>query len=257
MLPGSPCPSMDCHDKDFLMAGAAPVRVAVVDDDTLMRKAFMDGIDPAVAGVLEAASVEALPAGLSSSVDVLVLDLRLHGAGHRDGARAAGGVQGTAAVRVAAGTGVPVLLYTNEQRPEVLASCLAVGASGLVGKRDPLHVLVEGILQVATGDSFLSPSSAGILTRLQRLRADGLVLTDRQVDVLRLRASGFDRPRIAARLHLSPKTVESHIEAIGRAYADFLRLNSAAQLLHDLGLGPGDLVDPADLPRRRRRRSSD
>jgi DNA-binding NarL/FixJ family response regulator len=227
------------------------ITIAVVDDDTLMRKAFTDGIDGRVRTVVASPSVEQLPADVPTTCVAIVLDLRLRSLSSAEQGTV---LQGTAAVRSASRLGLPILLYTNEQRLEVLAACMAVGASGLVFKADPLEDLVEGLLQVVEGLTFITPAAAGLLSRLDTLRSSGLALTDRQIDVLKLRASGFERSRIAERLHLSPKTVETHIAGVGQVYGQYLRDRGEGQLLHDLGLEDGDLVDPGHLPRRRRRR---
>ena len=228
------------------------IAIAVVDDDTLMRRAFLDGIDPRVRAVAVVPRVEPLPATVATDCSAIVVDLRLRTASSPD----QDVVQGTAAVLYALRFGLPILIYTNEQRLEVLAACMAIGAKGLVFKADSLEDLVEGLLQVGEGATFVTPAAAGLLARLNALRSNGLALTDRQIDVLKLRASGFDRQRIASRLSLSTKTVESHIAAVGLVYADYLREHGTGQLLHDLGLEDGDLVDPRHLPRRRRRRLS-
>jgi DNA-binding CsgD family transcriptional regulator len=58
-----------------------------------------------------------------------------------------------------------------------------------------------------------------LLERPQPSRWSRLGITDRQADVLRLLAEGISNREIAARLHLSPRTVEKHIEALLRKTA--------------------------------------
>ena len=56
----------------------------------------------------------------------------------------------------------------------------------------------------------------GLLEQPQPSRWSRLGITDRQADVLRLVAEGISNKEIAARLHLSPRTVEKHIESLLR-----------------------------------------
>jgi len=58
-----------------------------------------------------------------------------------------------------------------------------------------------------------------LLTRAQPSRLSRLGITDRQADVLRLVAAGSANKQIAARLHLSPRTVEKHVENLFRITA--------------------------------------
>ena len=50
-------------------------------------------------------------------------------------------------------------------------------------------------------------------------RWTGLGITDREADVLRLVAEGLANKQIAARLHISPRTVEKHVESLLRKTA--------------------------------------
>ena len=58
-----------------------------------------------------------------------------------------------------------------------------------------------------------------LLEQPQPSRWSRLGITDRQADVLRLVAEGISNKEIAARLHLSPRTVEKHIESLLRKTA--------------------------------------
>jgi DNA-binding CsgD family transcriptional regulator/tetratricopeptide (TPR) repeat protein len=75
-------------------------------------------------------------------------------------------------------------------------------------------------------DTFLRHGIEPLALRCRRLleqpqpsRWSRLGITDRQADVLRLVAEGISNKEIAARLHLSPRTVEKHIESLLRKTA--------------------------------------
>ena len=74
--------------------------------------------------------------------------------------------------------------------------------------------------------SFTAHGIAPLAERCRRLlqepqpsRWSRLGITDRQADVLRLLAQGLSNKEIAARLHLSPRTVEKHVESLLRKTA--------------------------------------
>jgi DNA-binding CsgD family transcriptional regulator len=67
-----------------------------------------------------------------------------------------------------------------------------------------------------------------LLEQPQPSRWSRLGITDRQADVLRLVAEGISNKEIAARLHLSPRTVEKHIECLLRKTAARSRTQLAA-----------------------------
>jgi len=227
----------------------APIRVAVVEDESVMLRAFSIGIAVGIECAVGVSAVEDLPAEVRRTCDVIVLDLQLRGpAVQRDIAH------GTRAVVEVGKFGLPVLIYTSESRPEVLAACLALGAVGLVLKQESIDVLAAAIRAVDAGQIFISPVPAGLLTRLKALPTFGLQLTDRQIEILRMRAIGKSRTKIGEQLNISVKTVESHLRNIGLVYGQYMRDHGEAGLLRNLGIGDGDLVDPELVPRRRRAR---
>lgn len=219
-------------------SAAPPVRrrprVAVVDDDTLVREGVALRL-PAVEVVVQAADLRSFQRAAvpPDGVDVVLLDLRLSGPD--------GTVQGRAAVSELVGAGYRVLIYTNDRRPVVLAGCLAAGARGLVQKTEPIGALLAAIEIVAEGGHRIGTEIAGVA---EILAHRGLLpsLPPRQVEVLQGRARGETFASIARRLHLSERTVESYMREVGLKFADYLTTHSPADLERELGLSPEDLL---------------
>ena len=212
----------------------SPVRVAAIDDDTVIR----DGLPRLATGLVFAAAfatVEAFLAG-QPAVDVVLLDLNLGGTGRT------GGLQGGAAVSAVAAAGFPVLIYTNERRREVLVGCLAAGALGVVHKAEPIAVLEAAATAVAGGEVVVTDAIAG-LVELANSRGRLPTLSPRERDVLRGRARGESFASIGARLYISPKTAQEYMASVTGKFGDYLRSHSAADLEHQLGFAPGDLLD--------------
>jgi DNA-binding NarL/FixJ family response regulator len=96
------------------------------------------------------------------------------------------------------------------------------GARGYVTKAISGPELREAIERVRAGDAYFSPRLAGFV--LDAFRGDAPVtldpeldqLTRREREVLRLIGSGYTYKEAAARLHISARTVETHVSAVLR-----------------------------------------
>ncbi len=93
---------------------------------------------------------------------------------------------------------------------------LKSGASGYLLKDCAFEELARAIRAVVAGKTYLSPAISGVvvddyLHRLSKVDfSDSEVLTDREREVLQLIAEGKSTKRIALKLHISVKTVETH-----------------------------------------------
>ena len=105
---------------------------------------------------------------------------------------------------------------------EDVIGVIRAGARGYVTKTISGDELAAAIERVARGDAVFSPRLAGFV--LDAFRAGERVggdaeldeLTAREREVLQLIARGYRYKEIAARLHLSVKTVESHVSSVLR-----------------------------------------
>src|SRR5919198_246132 len=110
-------------------------------------------------------------------------------------------------VRVLVGDGTDVL------------DALLAGATGYLVKGTEPAALVAGIRAAAAGDALLSPGLATkLLGRVQAAAPvaarEGVALSERELEVLRLLAAGKANADIARELFLSPYTVRNHISSI-------------------------------------------
>ena len=113
-----------------------------------------------------------------------------------------------------------------------IAQALQSGAIGYVLKGCEEEHLIRAVREAAAGRRFLCPpvTERAIEAYIEQARTAPLdpheTLTAREREVLQLAAEGTTNPEIAARLHISQRTVETHL---GRIYAK-LGLNTRAQL---------------------------
>jgi two-component system, NarL family, response regulator NreC len=111
---------------------------------------------------------------------------------------------------------VKVLALTAHRASAYLTQMLKVGASGYVLKQAAFNELVDAILAVAKGETYIDQSSQELMhysagaNTVRRGDAQGKPLSEREVQVMSLVASGFTNKEIANQLAISVKTVETH-----------------------------------------------
>ncbi|GAA0984399.1 response regulator transcription factor [Acrocarpospora macrocephala] len=190
------------------------VRVLVVDDQQLIRESIASLLDiqPGITVVGMAgdgrAAVELV---LALSPDVVLMDVRMP---TMDGIEAVSVLRGRApACRV-------VMLTTFDDEEYVVAA-LRAGASGYLLKDRPSRELADAVRLAHAGVVQFDPAAAARLAAaLTRTAAvppvdqAGHSLTGREVEVLRLVATGSTNREIARRLYLSEGTVKNHISRI-------------------------------------------
>lgn len=190
--------------------GAAErVRVLVADDHPIVRGgliALLDTLDGVEVVGQAGTGREAVRAAVEHRPDVVVMDLRMPDLD---------GVEATRLIRDRL-PGVAVLVLTMFDEDVLVEGALAAGARGYLLKGAAGAEIERAIRTVAAGDTVLSRSVAErVLGRVGAAPAvHTLGLTPREREVLDLIARGLGNATIAARLHLSPKTVGNHISAI-------------------------------------------
>ncbi|MEA2579293.1 MAG: hypothetical protein QOE83_185 [Actinomycetota bacterium] len=190
----------------------APIKVFLVDDHRL----FLAGVRSELSANVEivgdagdaATAIRKIPA---ASPDVVLLDVHLP--------------DGTAAQVIEAIAKVApdvrfLALSVSDAAEDVIAT-IRSGARGYVTKTIGPDELVHAIKRVHDGDAVFSPRLAGFVLDAFAGQAPPIdpeidQLTAREREVLRFIARGYTYREAAAELHISVKTVETHVSAVLR-----------------------------------------
>jgi DNA-binding NarL/FixJ family response regulator len=187
--------------------------VYLVDDHALFRAGVRAELGEHVTIAGEAADVLSAAAGiLATRPDVVLLDVHLPGGGGR---------AVIDAVRHDAPEQKFLALSVSDAAEDVIA-VIRAGARGYVTKTIAANELIDAIRRVQEGDAVFSPRLAGFVLDAFSGSLPGVVdpeldlLTAREQEVMRLIARGYAYKEVASRLHLSVKTVETHVSAVLR-----------------------------------------
>lgn len=191
-----------------------PIRVALVDDQALVRSGFrmMVEAEPDIEVVGEANDgLEALEMMHEVAVDVLLMDVRMPGID---------GIETTKRI-IDAGYPVKIIILTTFDLDEYVYQALRAGASGFLLKDARATEMVDAIRAVDSGDAIMAPSTtkrllSNLVSNPEPNHRDPRLdmLTEREVDVLRDIARGYSNIEIADNLHLAEGTIKTHVSRL-------------------------------------------
>ncbi|MEV7623312.1 response regulator transcription factor [Actinoplanes sp. NPDC089786] len=189
------------------------ITVLLADDQQLVRAGFRSLLkrDREITVVAEASTGdEAVRTTKATKPDVVLMDIRMPGLD---------GIEATR--RIVADPGLRdcrVIILTTFETDEYVFAALEAGASGFLTKEVDPEGLRHAVRVVAAGEALLSPSvTRRVVSQIglrKTTRPAGkrlAALTAREVEVVRLVATGLSNEQIAAELVISPLTAKTHI----------------------------------------------
>ncbi len=189
-----------------------PITVLIVDDHEVVRNGIRGYLDtlPEYDVVGEADSGEQAVDLVKQLVpDVVLMDLMLPGMD---------GVEATRIVK-SISPRTQVVVLTSYHDDSLIFPALKAGAISYILKDMKMNKLAEAITKAHNGEVILHPKVASRV--LQNIRkdsdADNIIyteLTERELDVLKLIASGYSNSKIAEELVISENTVKGHVSNI-------------------------------------------
>jgi DNA-binding NarL/FixJ family response regulator len=191
------------------------IRVALVDDQDIVRAGLARILAPADGFKVIAEFADGRQAVDELPVlrpDVVLMDIRMP---------VLDGIAATARLR-AGPDPLTVLVLTTFGEDEVLWGAMEAGAAGFVLKDASAEDLIAAVRAVAGGGAWFDPAVAPrILEHYRRRVAPAAreaarleLLTERELDVLRLMARGATNGEIAASLYVAEATVKTHVGSI-------------------------------------------
>ena len=199
--------SIAVHPAD-MQTTTRTARVLIADDQTLFRSglARLLDSDDRVAVVGEAVDgLDAVKLALALKPDVVLMDIKMP---NLDGIEAARRI-------ITENPKIKVLMLTTFEADNHVIQALKAGASGYVLKDSQASAIVSSILAVVAGERVMASAVANrVLEMLTGATTpkefyDGL--TAREVEILKMLATGMANKQIAFKLKISDKTVRNHV----------------------------------------------
>jgi NarL family two-component system response regulator YdfI len=188
------------------------IRVLIADDHLIVREGLRLILDTSdefeLVGEAEDGSV-ATRLALELKPDVILMDLRMP---HMDGLEALRQINAQLPESA-------VVILTNYNEDDLMVRGLSLGARSYLLKDVDRDMLFNTIRAAQRGETLLQPD---ILVRVLACRQaaqqgrepGGLKLTAREQEVLQAVARGERSKEIAARLHITERTVKAHLDSI-------------------------------------------
>jgi DNA-binding NarL/FixJ family response regulator len=206
----------DERDRTEDEVGTDRLRVMVVDDHALFRRGLQTILEqePDLELVGEASDgAEAVEKAQEMMPDVVLMDVRMP---------KRSGIEATTQIKDLL-PHAKILMLTISDEEADLYDAIKAGASGYLLKEIPIEEVADAIRSVWAGQSRISPAMASkLLNEFSAMAKSGEdrpqvptpKLTDREMEVLRLVATGMNNRDIAKQLYISENTVKNHIRNI-------------------------------------------
>jgi DNA-binding NarL/FixJ family response regulator len=188
------------------------VRVLIADDDERVRRTFTALLelesDMEVVAVVQDGEM-AVEVSERLLPDVIVMDIRMP---------RLDGIAATKRLRNANPAWGKILVVTTFDLDEYVLGAARAGASGFLLKDQAPEELARGVRLVASGDAMVSPRATARLLQefVQPIATNRAseVLTEREIEVVRLMAKGMSNVDIAREAFISIGTVKTHVSNI-------------------------------------------
>jgi DNA-binding NarL/FixJ family response regulator len=134
--------------------------------------------------------------------DVCLLDINMPG---MDGMEAAKLIK-------ASKPDIKIIMLTTYNDREIISELIHIGVSGYLLKNSDKFELVEAINRVMSGRYYFSAEVEEIIMQgvAEKKNTETIVLTDREIEIVKLLGKEYTNDKIATELHISYRTVETH-----------------------------------------------
>jgi two-component system response regulator NreC len=190
-----------------------PIDVIIADDHTVVRDGIRSVLEREAGEfrvVAEAADIPSMIREVREhKPDLLTLDLTMPGGSS---------LAALPSCFIAHPT-LAVAILTMREDPEYARQALRAGARSYVLKEAEPAELLQAFRLAVAGGNYLHPRLGALMATGEEGATDGVVLSDREREVVRLIANGYTNPEIAERLNVAERTVKTYraraIEKLG------------------------------------------
>jgi len=183
------------------------ITVAIVDDHEAIRLGFAGACQQRGLDIVgSAATVEELISTVEVIPQIVVLDLSL-----------ANGSEPADNVKALMAKGSEVIIFSIADRKSQVRAALSAGAATLITKSQQMDELFAAISLVAVGAYVNTTETVAAIDSDQEFKVK---LTERELEVVRLYASGMSLKQVAFELKVSNSTVKEHIDRVRVKYSD-------------------------------------
>lgn len=191
------------------LGSSEKVRVVVSDDHPIYREGIVRALRQSsrIEVVAELADGRATLAAIREHrPHVAVLDYRMPD------------LDGLAVAHAVTRDALPtrILILSASDDSATVYAALAQGVSGFLTKESDRQQIVAAVIKCAQGGSVLPENLAsGIASEIrQRTQGDATLLTEREMQVIKLISDGKSVPQIASELYLAPTTIKTHVQRL-------------------------------------------
>lgn len=189
-----------------MAVGGELITAVIVDDHAAIAagvRYWCERAEPPIRLVNAGARLVDVWTGVGAGADVVIFDLEL-----------VRGKLDFGELRRLVDSGRRVVVYSQHADNATAVKCLDLGALTYLSKREGPEHLVPAIRAAARGLGYTAPSPAGQLT------AGRPRLSPREIEVLRAWFASSSKERVAVKLHITVKTVDTHITRARLKYAN-------------------------------------
>ena len=181
------------------------MRILIADDHAIVRKGLIQLLKdefPIIRVIEVNKGTEALAEATKSTWDLILLDISMPGRN---------GIEVLKEMRTI-GIKAPILILSMHPEETFAIRALKAGASGFLNKNKTPEELIKAIQLVLTGRKYITPTVAEQLADLTVFSEDPghARLSDREMQILRLFASGMQVSQIAKEISLSVNTISTY-----------------------------------------------
>ena len=192
---------------------ARPIEVIIADDHAVVRDGIRTVLERQAGEFRVVAEAGDVPTTIREvrehKPDLLTLDLTMPGGSSLAALPSCFMAHPTLAVAI----------LTMREDPEYARQALRAGARSYVLKEAEPAELLQAFRLAVAGGNYLHPRLGALMATGEEGPSDGLVLSERESEVVRLIANGYTNPEIAEQLHVAERTVKTYraraIEKLG------------------------------------------